>query len=455
MKKRILATLLAAMMVIGTLTGCGNTAKEEAPAESKTEEAAVEETTEEPVAVVADQQAAKKFKILSIWAEDTREGKMLYDLTKRYQEEVNPNFEFEFELVASKDLTTKVATLIASNDLPDAFAYVAGQPLTELINADKVVNITEQLSALGVSEQIEPGAITLLQGLSNTDNVYDLPLGLNIEGFWYNKAVFEEAGVAVPTNWDELTAACDTFVSKGIQPISVGGADKWPLSRLVNAYVIRTMGVDALTKATQGEIPFTDPGFVKAAQVVADMASKKYFGEGVTTVDQTTAGNMTLAGESAMCYNGSWFTEDITSENNPAGEDGIGFFSIPVVEGGKGAATEVPMNCGNILALSKDRYDDATAGWLKFFVENAGDYAMKEMGSVKGYKYTVEGELSPINKVVVDTIDSVTNAATWFEAMMNNETKSAAQDNAQTLVNGEMSPEEYMQSIQDAYDMSK
>ena len=57
-------------------------------------------------------------------------------------------------------------------------------------------------------------------------------------------------------------------------------------------------------------------------------------------------------------------------------------------------------------------------------------------------------ELSPANQIVVDTIASTTKAATWFEAMMNNETKTAAQDNAQTLVNGEMTAEEYMQSIQ-------
>ena len=50
-----------------------------------------------------------------------------------------------------------------------------------------------------------------------------------------------------------------------------------------------------------------------------------------------------------------WFTteagtaEDIASENNPAGEDGIGCFSIPEVEGGVGKATEIPTNCGNIL----------------------------------------------------------------------------------------------------------
>lgn len=468
MKKRIAAIVLAMAMVIGALTGCGGSNGSESKATEAKKETTANDTTakettggdtqaagDDAQASGGDTQAAKKFKILSIWAEDTREGKLIYDLTKKYTEEVNPNFEFEFELVSANDLTTKIAALMASNDLPDAFAYVAGTPLKELIDAGKVVDIGAELQKLGVADCIEESAANLLRGLSATDSYYDLPLGLNIEGFWYNKAIFEENGIEVPVTWDDLTAACDTLLAKGIQPIAAGGADKWPLSRLVNAYVIRTMGIDALTKATNGELSFTDEGFIKAATVVQDMANKGYFGKGCTTVDNTTAGNMVLAGEAAMVYNGSWYSEDIASENNPAGEDGIGFFSIPEVEGGVGKATEIPTNCGNILTLSADKYDDATAGWLKYFVENAGNYGMENMGSVKGYKYDVTAELSPVNQIVVDTINNTTDAATWFEALMNNETKSAAQDNVQTLVNGEMTPEEYMQSIQEAYDMSK
>ncbi|MDO4273467.1 MAG: extracellular solute-binding protein [Eubacteriales bacterium] len=444
MKRKALAWMLSAAMTVGCLTGLGATS-----VMAETDESSVSKE-----AVEADESAEKTFKILSIWAQDTREGKLIYDLTKKYQEEVNPNFEFEMELVSSNDLTTKISTLIASNDLPDAFAYVAGQPLTELIEAGKVVDIGAQLEGLGVADKIEDSAKNLLKDLSGTESFYDLPLGLNVEGFWYNKQIFEDNGVEAPQTWDELISVCDTLMEKGVQPIAVGGADKWPLSRIVNAYVIRTMGIDALTKATSGELSFTDEGFVKAAQEVADMAEKGYFGEGCTTVDNTTAANMVLAGEAAMIYNGSWYSEDIASENNPAGEDGIGFFSIPTVEGGVGEATEIPTNCGNILTLSADKYDGATAGWLKYFVENAGDYAMTEMGSVKGYTYDATAELSPVNQIVVDTINNTTKAATWFEAMMNNETKTAAQDNVQTLVNGEMTAEEYMQSIQDAYDMS-
>ena len=250
MKKRIAAIVLAMAMVIGALTGCGGSNGSESKATEAKKETTANDTTakettggdtqaagDDAQASGGDTQAAKKFKILSIWAEDTREGKLIYDLTKKYTEEVNPNFEFEFELVSANDLTTKIAALMASNDLPDAFAYVAGTPLKELIDAGKVVDIGAELQKLGVADCIEESAANLLRGLSATDSYYDLPLGLNIEGFWYNKAIFEENGIEVPVTWDDLTAACDTLLAKGIQPIAAGGADKWPLSRLVNAYV--------------------------------------------------------------------------------------------------------------------------------------------------------------------------------------------------------------------------
>lgn len=462
MKKKVITLLLATTMIAGSLAGCGSPSKTaETKAETEQATAGTEANTADTevstdAADTADASGQEKtFKILSIWAEDVDQGKMINDLTKRFQEEVNPNFNFEIELVSSDDLSTKIATLMASNDLPDAFAYVAGQPLTELIEADKVVNISEELEKLGASDAILEGTQTLLTGLSSSEDVYDLPLGLNIEGFWYNKAKFEEAGVEVPKTWDEFLTVCDKLKENGTQPLSAGGADKWPVSRLVNAYVVRSMGVDAVAEAMKGERSFTDEGFVAAAQMVSDMAEKGYFGEGVTTVDNTTAGNMVLSGEAAMCYNGSWFTQDITADTNPAGEDGIGYFSIPVVDEAISPATEIPMNCGNVLCLSKDKYDDATAEWLKFFVLNAGDYGVTEHGQLKGYQYSETAEVSPINQMVNDTIDSCTKSATWFEAMMNNETKSAAQDNVQTLANGEMTAEEYMQSIQDAYELSK
>jgi raffinose/stachyose/melibiose transport system substrate-binding protein len=447
-------------MLVALVAGCGDnsettsgTTTTAAPTESTTEpdESSDETSTADPS---EDPQIEKHIKILSIWAQDRDNGKLMTDLLDRYIADVNPNFSYDFELVSADQLKQKVATLAASDDLPDIFVYESGKPIVELIEADKILDVGAALEEIGVMDMLDDGAVSLLKTLSGTDALYDLPLGMNVEGFWYNKAAFEQADVEVPTTWEEFEDVCAKLNDAGVQPLTAGGADKWPVTRLVNAYVMRSMGVDAMKKAGAGEAKYTDAGYVEAAQKIQDLATAGYLGVGVTTVDQNTAGNMLLSGEAAMFYNGSWFTEALTADTNPAGPDGIGFFNIPVVDESKGTITEYSMNCGNILCLDKAKYDEGTANFLKYFVNNIGNEAMSQFGAVKGYKYDVEGDLSTYSQIVADELAKVTKASTWFEASMNSEVSTVAQENVQTLINGDMTAQEYMQSIQAAPDMS-
>ena len=224
---------------------------------------------------------AKTIHFLSIWAEDYDNGKLITDLSAKYKEEVDPDFELEFDLIASDNLQQRVATLAASNDLPDAFAYESGTPLLTLIENDKVLNVSEALEELGVADKIDAGAYAFLTGIVGTEDLYDLPLGLNIEGFWYNKALFAEAGIEnPPTTWDEMLDDCEKLMAAGIQPFAVGGLDQWPATRLLNAYVIRKLGVGAMEEMYAGERSYMDPGLVEAAQMLQDMVAKGYFGVG-------------------------------------------------------------------------------------------------------------------------------------------------------------------------------
>ena len=404
-----------------------------------------------------DPQLEKKIKILTIWAEDNDNGILLNKICEDYKNNVNPNFDWEYEMVAADNLQQKIATLAASDDLPDFFAYEAGTPLTVLIEADKVVNISEELERIGITDYVNAGAIELMKGLSGTEDVYDLPLGLNVEGFWYNKELFEQAGCEAPETWEEFEEVLAKLYEADIQPLTTGGSDKWPATRLVNAYAVRTAGNDVMTKAANGEIDYTDEALVAAADKIAEWAEKGYFGEGITTVDANTAGSMLMSGKAAIFYNGSWFTQNLTDETqNLAGEDGIGFFNIPVVDEEISSATSYSMNCGYILCLVKGKYDDATAWFLKYYCENMGDLAMTELGSVKGYTYTVEAEdMDDYTKLVLEEIDKSTEGFAWWEAKMSSEVSKTAQENVQALLNGEMTGEEYMQSIQDAHDMSE
>lgn len=426
MKRKAMAALLAGTMTMGLMTGSLCVSAEE----------------------------VRTFKILSMWAEDDNDsGSILKNVTENYKQE-NPDFNYEIEVVSSDNLKQKVATLAASNDLPDVFAYDAGTPLIDLMDAGLVVNVGEKLDALGVADQIDSGAADFLTRLTNTDSLYDLPLGQNIEGFWYNKALFEQAGIEnPPTTWDEMLEDAQKLLDAGIQPFAVGGADLWPATRLLNAYVMRKGGTDFMDQAYAGEKQYTDPALVEAAAMLQDMVDKGYFGVGPTTVDQNTAANMVMNGEAAIIYNGSWYVGQLNSDANAAGPDGIGFFNVPEVSGGPGTVTEYSMNCGTILALSSSKYDETTDGWLKYFVSNAGDYAMDTQGSFRGYTISeMPSDISGYTQLVSDELNKVTGTSAWFEAAMDSELSQIAQENVQSLMNGDMTPEDYTQSLQDIWD---
>ncbi|MFV0465462.1 MAG: ABC transporter substrate-binding protein [Lachnospiraceae bacterium] len=466
MKKKVLSVLLTAALTAGLLAGCSGSgaATSETASGSETSESseAVVEDTSATTEVVAkdgeDPQLEKSIKILSIWDKENDNGILITKLVDQYIAEVNPNFSYEYEFVSADDLRTKIATLAASNDLPDIFAYESGTPLLDYIDTDQVVNISDVVEEYDCADSLNSSAVSLLQTLTNTDDIYDLPLGLNVEGFWYNKAAFETAGIdKAPETWEEFEAACQKLQDAGIQPIAAGGADKWGVTRLINAYLVRTAGPEAMRNAADGTTMYTDEAYVAAAAKIQEWADKGWFGEGVNTVDMNTAGSMLMNDQAGIFYNGSWFASNLNDETaNTAGPDGIGFFNVPVYDESISDSLQYSMNCGNILAVSSAKYDEATGWFIKYFVENMGNMAMETQGTVKGYNYDATSDsVTGYTQLVLDNIDMATSAFTWFEATMNSETSSVAQDNVQALLTGDLTPEDYMQMIQDAHDLSQ
>ena len=458
MKKKILSVFLTAALVGSTLAGCAGSSGGSSQSASSGSVASGSTSDISSVDFSGkDPKLTKKIKILSIWAEDNDNGVILNKICDNYKKEVNPNFSWDYEMVSSDSLNQKIATLAASNDLPDVFAYESGALLKTLVDSNKVVDISKAVDKIGCGKSLDSVAVALLKNLSGTPDLYDLPLGMNVEGFWYNKALFKKAGCSVPTTWDEFDGVLAKLKSAGITPLTTGGADKWPATRLVNAYAVRSMGNDIMTKAANGKTKYTDAGFVKAANKISEWAKKGYFGKGINTVDSNTAGSMLMNGKAAIYYNGSWFTQNLSDKSqNPAGDNGIGFFNVPVVDKSVSPITSYSMNCGNILCLDKSKFDQGTAWFLKYFIENMGNLAMTQVHSVKGYTYTVgTKDMNAYTKLTLDELAKAREGFAWWEAKMPADVAKPAKDNVQNLLNGDMTGEAYMKSIQDAYDMNK
>ncbi len=370
--------------------------------------------------------------------------------------EENTEANIELETVLQTNLMQKIQLLTASNDLPELFKYESNQ-LGDMIDNEQVLDLEKTFTDLGIYDRLNPGAVDLLKSLSGDRGLYALPVELNIEGFWYNKQLFEENNLEVPTTWEEMMAVSEKFKEKGIQPFAVAGKEKFPITRLINGYVIRYYGADAMKQVRDGELSIKDKGFVEAAKIVQDMNVKGYFGQGVNTIDYDTASNTFLQGNAAMYYMGSWALNEFNDENvNKIGIDNIGFFNIPLVEGGKGTINDYSMNAGLTLSFSKQKYDEQVGEWMKEVFSNYGEKAISERGLISGFKVeNMPEDVSPLTKTTLEKIESVENTALWFEGYFDPKSKTVAEDGAQNLLNEGITPEEYVSNLEKSLKSAK
>ncbi|MDG0791101.1 extracellular solute-binding protein [Cohnella ginsengisoli] len=367
----------------------------------------------------------------------------------------HPDFKFRIESVQNNDLSQKMQLLAASNDLPAMFSYQSGEPLMDMIRSGAVLELQGTFDRLGIADRLNPVAVDLLKRMTDGMGLYALPLELNIEGFWYNKTLFARYHLDEPRTWDEMLRAAGAFKNAGIQPFAVAGKDKWPITRLINAYAIRKLGADAMERVYRGELKLTDPGFVEAAGAVQHMAQEGYFGQNPNTVDIGSAMRAFTQGQAAMIYTGSWSIRDLnkTVEGRIAPAE-IGFFSIPLAPGGLGALDEYPVNAGLTTSFSSEAYDEGLGDFIKYAFARYGQRSMDELGLITGFKADTTGAgVPPLTRMVQRKLDSAARTALWFEARFDTRTQLAAWEGAQLLIeDSSYTPAAYMTELQAALD---
>lgn len=395
--------------------------------------------------------APKDFSYLSV-TENTTVKTALTTMSKGACRTANEALPLKVETVPQASLDQKLQLLAGQNALPVQFAAGNAPALTQqLAKSGKVADLEAKLKQLDVENQLEPAAVSTIKALYG-GKLLVLPYEYNIEGVFYNKKIFADNGLKAPGTWDELTKAAAKLQAKGVQPFSASGQQGWPLTRLISGYLYRSLGPDALQKVADGRAKLTDPEYLKAAEEIAALGKKGYFGKGVGSIDYDTAMNQFLTGKAAMFYMGSWALANISdSKQNKVGPDNVGFMPFPAVAGGKGSIDQYPSNVGLGITLGAKSFDEKTGDWVACIAKNYGSTALKDHGSISGFKVNTEvKDANEVTTQVRDTISSSKQNVLWFEALFSTKATTVSQTNAASLVGGSMKPEQFMQTVQDA-----
>jgi raffinose/stachyose/melibiose transport system substrate-binding protein len=359
----------------------------------------------------------------------------------------NQALPLKIQTVPIGNVDEKVQLLGGQGALPVQFAAGNAPALTKSLDkAGQVLDLEKTLKDLGVWDDIQPAAVKTVENLYGKFDV--MPYQLNIEGIWYNKKLFTQNNIAVPTSYDELVAAAAKFKSAGITPFSASGVAGWPITRLIGSYLYRELGPDALQAVADGKAKLTDPQYVKAAQAVADLGKAGYFGKGVGSIDYDTAVQQFLTGKAAMFYMGSWILGELNDPSkNQIGLQNVGFFPFPGLNG-KGL---IPMNAGQPTSINPKKLTAGNEAWLAYIAKHYGDEAMRQKGQVTGFVvHKFPKNLSPATKMVVQQLANAKNPVLWFEALMSAKATTVSQQDAAPLATGQMSAQAFMAAVQQA-----
>ncbi len=375
---------------------------------------------------------------------------LLNAMTNKYKR-IAPGSSFKDSTIPQQDLNQRIQLLASQNALPLLYNTPANDLLFQMAKRGEVVDVAKEFKKLGVSKDLVPAAAAILKQIYS-GRVLSLPLEFNIEGVWYNKKIFAQNGITVPKTWDQLVADAAKLQAKGIQPFAASGIQGWPITRLVGNLIFSKLGADALEKIQTGKAKLTDPQYVWAAQQVADLGKKGYFGQGVASLDYGPAEDVFLQGKAAMFYMGSWALADFNDPTkNKLGVASIGFFPFPGVSGGKGPSALVPMNAGQPTSINPKKLTPANELWLKYIAQHYGDEAMRQKGQVTGFVvHKFPAKLSPLTKLVVHQLAVTKNPVLWFEALFSAKATTVSQQDAAPLVTGQMSPQSFMSAVQQA-----
>lgn len=430
--KRIIALLLAIIMVMSLLTACSNNT----PSESSSSDPAS----------TAKNEAGEEQITISFMHQWNDEARLPYweDLVNRYMEQ-NPNVKIEMQAVANEPYKEKLRVMLAGDDVPDLFFTWDGDYIARFAEAGVIMNLDEMLAAdPEFKDSFNQGLLTTGQ---YNGSQYGFPIRTCVNFILYYTDKFEQYGLEEPETWDEFMEICDVLKENGEIPLMLGNLNGSPLTHWMAA--LNLMLVDPETLAADYYLEtgdFSDPNYVKTLETLKEMYDSGTFLPGGASVDSNAAVEGWCAGNTVMIYDQC---ASFKTKFAPGASGDWGIFQLPPMEG----AGDPEMMIGWIdqfAISSKCEHPEVVLDFLKFFYNEENQMKMTEE---IGFVSTIDAVASnteiavPQLQEAMGIINECKGFSCPLDLEMNASVASVYMAGGQELLGGTKTPEEIMEAV--------
>ena len=340
--------------------------------------------------------------------------------------------------------------VISAADTPDIARIT---DINSAVRGKHVVNLDEYAKAYGWDLPDSQTQVYRVDsnGKIGSGSLYAVPDGISMTGLYWNKKLAKELGITeAPATVADLEADMKKATDAGklamMMPAKEGGT-----SYIYQALLTNYEGRDTVQNwiIQKDGATFNAKGALKAAQKIKDWQDAGYFSKDALALDGSTALSRFSNGEALFFPAGSWYTASI---NDALGDD-AGWIAYPGEKADSGSAAANAVSAFGIPANAKHK--NAAAAFLDFLQSDEA----RQIAVDNGYPPVGEGKTPSADNQLLgqvltayeglvktgNTTDYINNATAGMQA-------SAIIPGFQSLLDGTMTPQQFVDSIQKQYE---
>ena len=219
----------------------------------------------------------------------------------------NPNIKIAVESTAGSGAAIYpdvLKTAMVSGNPPDVFFMWGGTVASPFIDADQVLDLESYYDQYGWKDKFAPW---VFERITRNGKLYGVPFHALGMGFWYNKDLFAQYNLTVPTTFAEQEAMCATLKENDIYCVSIGGKYGWHTMRVLDYFLEYTCGPEMHDKLNLLEESWDSPCVVDAYTTFQTWVDNGWVVPDFLNVEPNDARLPWYQGDAALVLEGVWY----------------------------------------------------------------------------------------------------------------------------------------------------
>ncbi|SDT46614.1 ABC transporter substrate-binding protein [Microlunatus soli] len=270
-------------------------------------------------------------------------------------------------------------TKLSTGEMPEVFNYNSGSLMQALSPDTQLVNLSDQPWAKDLDKNF-------VSTVSTSKGMYGAPLGTtSAGGVLYNKKVYTELGLKVPTSWAEFDANNKKIKAAGKVPVIQTFGTDWTAQLFVLADFanVQAQDPDWADAYTKGQRKYAAQPAVQGWLNQQQTAKAGYYNKDAASAEYDQGATLLASGDGVHWPMLS-SALSLIEQNHPDNLDDIGMFALPAQDGADTRLTIWLPNAFYIPKTAEGAKLDAAKKFIAFAMSDEGCAIQNDKGVPAG-----------------------------------------------------------------------